>query len=372
MDWTPARRIQLRPKVRRKLEKLVRAAKTPQALATRARMVLLLADGLGAASVAERVNQSARTVRKWHGRWLKSPRVRTLHDMPRTGRPGRIPVGARVELIRLACERPDDNKAPFRDIWTQAALAGALEKSTGIRVSRAEVGRILRFELLRPHHVKQWLHSSDPDFKHKADRVCEIYLRPPKGALVICVDEKPMQALERIHRTHVASDGSVRREFEYKRHGTCCLLAAFDTRTGRVLGHVVPRRTAAALVAFVEDVARQNPGRPIYVVWDNLNTHYDGNDKRWTELNARHGGRFHFIYTPKHASWLNQVEIWFSILQRRVISRGSFKNPEALKARVLGFIGWWNDEEAHPFRWTWRTDKMEHPRRREAELRRAA
>ena len=122
----------------------------------------------------------------------------------------------------------------------------------------------------------------------------------------------------------------------------------------------------------MQEVARKNPRRPVYVVWDNLNIHYDGKDKRWTEFNARHGNRFHFNYTPKHASWLNQVEIWFSILQRRVLRYGSFKSREQLRDRVLAFIAWWNEEEAHPFRWTWRTDKVEDPRRREDELREAA
>lgn len=371
MDWTPARRIRLRRSARRKLEEMVRASKTGQAIALRARIILLLGDGLGAAAVASRVHCSARVVRKWHRRWLENPRARGLHDACRSGRPSRIPINVRLELVRLACERPDDNRAPFRDVWTYAALAEALEKSMGVRISTCEVGRILRFEMLRPHRVKQWLHSSDPDFAAKADAVSRLYLNPPKGIL-ICVDEKPMQALERIHRTHVGPGGVVRREFEYKRHGTCALLAAFDTRTGKVIGHVVRRRTGAALVAFMEQVARRYPGRPVHVVWDNLNIHYDGKDQRWTRFNARHGGRFHFVYTPKHASWLNQVEIWFSILQRRVIRYGSFRSRKELRDRVLGFIQWWNEEEAHPFRWTWRTDKVEHPRRREAELPTAA
>ena len=372
MDWTPARRVRLRCNARRKLEEMARASKTGQAIALRARIILLLGDGHGAGAVASRLHCSARVVRKWHRRWLQNPRPRGLHDAGRTGRPGRIPLGVRLELVRLACERPDDKKAPFREIWTYAALADAVESSTGFRLSVSEVGRILRFDLLRPHHVKQWLHSSDPEFTPKAERVSDIYRNPPENAVVVCVDEKPMQALARIHPTHVGGRARVRYEFEYKRHGTCVLLAAFDTSTGRVLGHVVRRRTAAALVAFMQEVARKNPRRPVYVVWDNLNIHYDGKDKRWTEFNARHGNRFHFNYTPKHASWLNQVEIWFSILQRRVLRYGSFKSREQLRDRVLAFIAWWNEEEAHPFRWTWRTDKVEDPRRREDELREAA
>ena len=113
----------------------------------------------------------------------------------------------------------------------------------------------------------------------------------------------------------------------------------------------------------MEALARRYPGRQVYVVWDNLNVHYDGRDERWIDFNARHNGRFHFVYTPKHASWMNQVEIWFSILQRRVLRYGDFSVPEQQKFRVEEFIHHWNRNEAHPFRWTWRTDSVQNRRR---------
>jgi transposase len=188
-------------------------------------------------------------------------------------------------------------------------------------------------------------------------------LAPPKGAIVVCVDEKPLQVLERKHPTRVdPRDASVRFEYEYVRHGTQALLAAFDVRTGRVLGRVVPHRSAHALVAFMEEVARRYPSQTVYVVWDNLNIHYDGADERWSRFNARHRRRFHFVYTPKHASWMNQVEIWFSILQRRIIKHGDFPTPHAQASRVRGFIEHWNRNEGHPFRWTWRTDRLQNRR----------
>lgn len=103
----------------------------------------------------------------------------------------------------------------------------------------------------------------------------------------------------------------------------------------------------------MEAVARRVPG-PVVVIWDQLNVHTDGPSKRWTEFNARHGGRFTFVHTPKHASWLNQVECWFSILERRLLRHGSFPDVDAVNARVEGFIGHWNEHEAHPFNWTFR------------------
>lgn len=273
-------------------------------------------------------------------------------DRDRSGRPARIPLEVRCKVVQLACDRPDKLYAPFRDVWTQQSLTEVVRYETGTTISRSTVQRILNTEGLRPHRVRQWLHSADPNFEVKVAAVCELYLRPPVGATVVCVDEKPMQALERKYPTVVGPGGVVRREYEYIRNGTACLLAAFDIRDGQVLGRVVPKRTGEATVAFMEELARKYPEGEVHVVWDNLNTHYDGPDKRWTKFNQRHGGRFHFVYTPKHASWMNQVEVWFSILQRRVLRYGSFYSTGHLEREVIAFTRHWNRVEAHPFRWT--------------------
>jgi transposase len=334
----------------------------------RARIVLMASKGRGTTDIARSLGVAPRTVRKWKARFAEDPHIQTLEDRERSGRPRRISLPVRCRLVQLACERPDGEENPkrFREIWTHASLADALEAATGERISVSEVGRILRFEGLRPHRVRQWLKSTDPDFDLKAKQVCNLYLAPPKGAVVISVDEKPLQVLARKHATHVDHrDGSVRYEYEYKRHGTQALLAAFDIADGSVVARVVPSRNAEALVAFMESVAAKYPDQQVYVVWDNLNIHYDGKHARWTKFNERNGGRFHFVYTPKHASWMNQVEIWFSILQRRVIRHGDFGSPAAQKKRVLGFVRRWNRHERHPFRWTWRSDAS-HNRRRAA------
>ena len=169
-------------------------------------------EGAGTEQIARQLGYSSRTVRKWKARNLAAPGVETLEDRERSGRPARVPIAIRSKLVQLACERPDgeDSPAPFRDIWTYGSLADALEEQTGYRLSVSEVGRILRSEELRPHRVRQWLKSSDPKFLPKATRICNLYRRPPKNAVVVCVDEKPMQVLERRHPTHVdARDGSV-------------------------------------------------------------------------------------------------------------------------------------------------------------------
>jgi hypothetical protein len=213
--------------------------------------------------------------------------------------------------------------------------------------------------------MQLWLHSPDPLFREKVRVICDLYRKPPPGAHVVCVDEKTsIQALSRKHPTRPPRPGRrARWEFEYVRHRTRTLIAAFDVATGTVLGQCRARRTAADLDAFMEALARRYPTGDVYVVWDNLNIH--GGDK-WAEFSRRHGGRFHFVHTPLHASWVNQIEIWFGILQRRVIRYGEFNSVEELRQRIEGFMAHWNLVEAHPFRWTFRGRFAHHPDQRAA------
>ena len=354
---------------RPKLGRLAHGTRAGHALVQRARIIVFSAKGMSTAAVARRAGCDERTVRKWKARFRADPRVKALEDERRTGRPSKVPLNIRCELIKLACKRPDDKLAPFYQVWTHKALAEALKSTTGWKLSVSEVGRILRFHHLRPHHVRMWLYSGDLNFREKADRICQLYLYPPEGSHVISVDEKPMQALERTHPTGTGPNGEVRFENGYIRNGTCCLLGAFDTQTGKVFGRVVPHRTAEELVEFMEMLALRYPTGDVYIIWDNLNTHKDGPVKRWTEFNARHGGRFHFIYTPIHASWMNQVEVWFSILERRLLRYGDFDSTGQLAWQVHLFIRHYNRHDAHPFRWTWRSDKVENPRKKKVDNR---
>jgi transposase len=350
----PARSIALDKKTRSELERLANSSAKPYRIVLRARIILVVADGLGNRETSRILGIDERTVCKWRGRFARDPRVKTLDDAHRSGRPSKVKLTTRLHLVKLACARPKDSKAPFREVWTQQTLADALFADTGVRLSRTEVRRILKYEGLRPHRVRQWLHSPDPDFEEKAKRICELYLNPPEDSVVLCIDEKPMQVLSRKNPTHVGGNANVRYEYEYKRHGTRTLLASFDILDGFVFGRAFPDRTAETLVGFMHEVAYCYPDQEVFVVWDNLNIHFDGPDKRWTQFNVKHGERFHFVYTPIHASWLNQVEIWFSIIERRVLRYGSFNSPRQLEEAVHGFIHHWNQHEAHPFRWTFR------------------
>lgn len=352
MAGSPCRPLQLRRRLRVSILKRARSLKAPHRTVVRARIIVLACDGLANAQIARKLGVSESVVRKWRRRIEEDPKVGALEDAPRAGRPPRVPVAVRCELVKLACTRTaEQRKAPLSQVWTRALLQKALAAEAGHLVSLSEIGRILRCGGLRPYRVRLWLHSPDPEFRPKVEAICKLYVSPPPGATVVCIDEKPgMQALEHRHPLHIVS-GAVRREFEYVRHGTSTLIAAFNVRTGEVFGRC-RRRTAAGLVRFLEELARRYPSGDVYVVWDNLNIHRGA---RWEQFNLRHGGRFHFVYTPLHASWVNQVEVWFSILSRAVLKHASFATCRELETAVRRFIGTWN-QAAHPFRWTFRGD----------------
>ncbi len=370
MPGPPATPISLDAATRIALFAVFRRTSAPFRDVVRAMIIVLAAQGEDNEAIARRTGLHVRTVRRWRSRFAENPDILTLRDQPRSGRPPKVPPEVRAQLIKLACARPSGSKEHkallFRDVWTYGALADALAEETGTRISESEIGRILRSNKLRPHRVRMWLHSPDPDFAAKVRRICDLYCEPPPGAVVLCIDEKAIFAREHKYAMRAPGPGwPGRKEFEYIRHGTCVLLAAFNTATGEVFGQVRLRRTACDLVVFMESVAAHYAGREIYVIWDNLNIHHDGPGKRWSRFNEAQGGRFHFVYTPIHASWTNQVEIWFSILHRRVLKHGSFTSVAAVMERVDGFIDIWNDEEGHPFNWTFRGE-VEPARKRAA------
>jgi len=317
-------------------------------------MVLLAAEGISNAAIARRLDCTDKTVRKWRSRFAARPDVSALQDDMRVGRPHVVPLAIRLELVKLACARPADCRAPFRQVWTAGALRKALKRATRFTLSLSEIRRILRDEEIRPHRMRMWLHSPDPDFAPKVRRICNLYLaRPADNEMVLCVDEKTgMQALERKHPSAMPRAGCAGRyEFEYIRRGTRTLIAAFNPHTGEVFGRCSKRRKATDLLRFMEALAKRYPHQRITIVWDNLNIHHG---PRWAAFNERHGGRFRFVHTPLHASWVNQIEIWFSILTRRALRYASFPSTKALVRAVSGFIKHWNAHEAHPFRWKFR------------------
>jgi len=282
----------------------------------------------------------------------------------------------------LATTKPADVGVPTSH-WSLDDLAYHILQDAHYRdMSRSTVQRILAEADLKPHRSRYWLHSDDPDFEARALAVCRLYLDAPRlyrrGELVVCVDEKTgMQALQRLRPGRPARPGRPElREFEYVRRGTRCLLASLVVPTGQVLGSVTERRATWDFVRHVRDVVEAFPQvRKFHWVMDNLNTHWtfalcrylarEEGEAVWQGRPRLRTGaqRRAFLqdpahkhvgyYTPKHGSWLNQVEIWFGVLSRRLLRRGEFSSVEELAARVGACIEHYDRHHAHPYEWTY-------------------
>jgi transposase len=318
-------------------------------------MVLLAADGEPIASIARQMGTCRLRVGQWLGRFFEQG-LEGLHDRARSGRPPAITALERHQVIAAACCYPRQFGVD-RNTWTLESLQEALLRSGRVRqISSSEVGRILDAADLKPYRVKSWCHSSDPEFQTKMRGIVRLYVRRPHGEPVLCIDEKSgMQVLSRSRALQPARPRRpCRDEFEYQRHGTRCLFACFNVGTGKVLGMCTKSRTRSDFFSFMDLVAETYRQRRVHVVLDNLNTHKDTTLGRFiTEWNRSHRSRFVFHYTPTHGSWLNQVELWFAIVSRRVLKHANFQTADELVQSIGTFIRRWNRTEAHPFRWTY-------------------
>lgn len=345
------------PKGRDELARWVRGQRIEHRLQLRATIVWqVLIEGQSPAAVAESLQVTVKTVRKWCNRY-QAGGIEGLRDMYRSGAPSRFTVGQRCEVIAIACDAPANYGHPEATIWTLDLLtvtAGA--RVDGPVMSRSSVQRTLTEVDLRPHKMRTWLHSPDPLFKEKVNDVVGLYLEPPPDAVVLSIDEKTsIQALERPYETKPARGRPGRQEFQYVRHGVTSLIAAFNVQSGEVLHRLGPTRTADDLLAFMDTVAdHYRDAKKVVVIWDNLNIHLEGSSRRWSAFNERHGNRFEFHYTPIHASWVNQVEVFFSVLQRACLRWRSFRSVDELEAALTQFLKRWNTVDGHPFHWTFR------------------
>lgn len=348
---TAAPALEIAKDDRKALEALCRSGTVESRLARRATLVLLAADGLSNDEIARRRGTSAWQVRRWRGRFA-SGGIEGLHDAPRSGRPKSITPVEAASVVATACEEPKRH-GERRLVWTHEAIAKAAMRSKRVRrISRSSVQRILETADLKPHKVRSWCHSTDPRFDEKLRDIVTLYTELPGNEPVLCIDEKTgMQARSHHYKLKRASPGrSGRADFEYKRNGTTGFFGCFNVRTGSLHGRCSRRRTRVDFLAFLDEVAAVYRQSRVHIVLDNLSTH---TGPRIAEWNRRHGNRFVFHYTPTKGSWLNQVELWFGILQRRVLRFGDFASVEALEAEVDRFVETWNSDEAHPFRWTY-------------------
>lgn len=320
------------------LEARCRSPVTIQRDLKRARIVLLAATGRSTRSIAKEVGVQPRIVSLWRHRFADEG-LEGLQDKPR---PGIEPTYTREtdkRILALLDKPPPKGFAR----WTGPLLAEAL--------SDVDVQYVWRF--LRNHKIdlsarKSWCESNDPDFASKAADVVGLYIDPPAKAIVLCVDEKPsIQALERAQGYLKLSNGRALtgQSHDYKRHGTTTLFAALDVATGKVLSEHRKRRRRVEFLDFMNRLVARFPGRELHVILDNLNTHKK--NERW--LKKHPNVCFHF--TPTRASWLNQVEIWFSILQGQSLSGASFTAVRELQEHIDAFVSAWN-QQAEPFAWT--------------------
>ena len=340
---------------RLELRRLLRRGKTEARVYRRGHMVLAADQGVSKSAVARRFGTNRYRVGLWVNR-VQAEGLDGLRDRPRPGRPKTISALERHEVIAAACRAPREFGVE-RTVWSHEAIADTLRSSEIVeQISASSVGRILLAGDVKPHRVKMWCHSNDPLFREKLHDVVGLYLDPPPGEPVLCIDEKSgMQALSRARGLIQARPGrNGRLEFEYRRNGTRCLFGCFNVRTGKVFGACSPTRKRPDFFAFMDRVASVYRQGRVHVVLDNLNTHRDTSAGDFvSQWNRRHGDRFVFHYTPTHGSWLNQIELWFGILSRRVLKHGSFATVDELERAVMAFIEQWNEREAHPFRWTY-------------------
>lgn len=334
-----AAKVRLKPKARAVLEARLRAPTTEQRAVLRAQIVLLAAEGRSTRSIAREVGTMPRTVSQWRGRFAREG-LAGLDDKPRPGPAPKYKAEAGRRILAVL-ERPPP--AGFAR-WTGPLIATELGD-----VHEQYVWRFLRAQQVDLDGRKSWCESNDPKFTAKAADVVGLYMAPPENAIVICVDEKPsIQALERAQGYLKLPSGRTLtgHSHDYKRNGTSTLFAAFEVATGKVTVAHKNRRRRVEFLAFMNDIVADYPDTAIHVVLDNLNTHKPKND-RW--LKGHPNVQFHF--TPTRASWLNQVEIWFSILEGKSLHGASFTSVLQLRQHIDAFIEVYN-ENAMPFAWT--------------------
>lgn len=321
------------------LERRVRATTTPARDLVRARIILLAAQGMRNDRIAQRVGTSPSVVSMWRMRFVHRG-MEGLRDKPRSGRPRRYDATTEQRILAQLDASPPAGWAS----WNGRLLAAALGD-----VSPRQVWRVLQRHRISLQRRHSWCVSTDPQFAQKAADIVGLYLNPPDNAVVICVDEKPhIQALERAQGYLRLPDGRALTGFshEYERHGTTTLFAALKVATGMVrAGHYRRRRRREFLDFMNEVIADYDPDIEIHVVLDNLSTHKPKRE-RWL---ARHPN-VHFHFTPTHACWLNQVEIWFSLLARAVLRGASFTHVRELRDAIDRFIEVY-DAVAAPFEW---------------------
>jgi transposase len=379
-------------------------------LAQRSKIVLMAFEKVHNDQIAGQVGLNRNQVGIWRHRWkdaffdlvavecsegipaLKQAIIKLLSDSPRSGRPPLTTSEQLTQVASLARESPSESSLPISQ-WTSTEMVNELiRREVFEQVSAASIRRWLDRMDLKPHRHKYWLFSPDrstPDYDQRVRLICEVYAEAIEayqrfGIHTICVDEQTgIQALERIALDRACAPGFWRRlEYEYKRHGTLCLFGNFHVATGKLVAPMIREtRTEVDFVDNLKGIVGEDPKARFRIVLDNLNTHCSETCVRYVAEECRIDGdtlgekgrsgilkdqdsrreflsnplhRIHFYFTPKHSSWLNQIEIWFGVVRSKVTRYGSFCSIGNLRNKLTEFIRYYNDVLSHPYQWTYR------------------
>ena len=342
----PLKPLEVSGSTREELESLSRSLSLAAGLVSRAKIVLLCADGFDNKAVAEEVGTSRQTVGKWRERF-RTQGLMGLYDERRLGKPRSIEDDEVMVLLRKTL---DTEPADGSTHWSCRSMAD----TTG--VSKSTVHRVWKAFNIQPHRQKHFRLSTDPFFVEKVHDIVGLYLNPPDNAMVLYVDEKGQtQALERTQPLLPLGLGYVEGVTHgYIRHGTTTLFAALDVATGQILAQCKPRHRHQEFLSFLKHIdANVPPDLDVHLVVDNYSTHKHVKVKRW--LAAR--PRYHIHFTPTYSSWINQVEIWFNIITQKAIRRGSFSSVRQLVDKIRYFTDAYNPQ-ARPFLWTATADSI--------------
>ena len=326
------------------LQAKLRCRSLPAEDVRRADIILRLAEGQAQRAVARQMRCSINTVRLWLERYQVE---------------GLAGLYARHQGRQVEAESPA-LEAKILDCTRRAPKDGSTHWSTRkmaeeLGISHMRVARTWAKAGLRPHRLRRYMASDDPDFHKKAADVIGLYLKPPTNAVVFCVDEKTaIQALDRLDPVLPLSAGRAERHgFEYFRHGTLSLYAALNTQTGEVLGKTAGKHTSAEFVAFLDELTSGQPRkREIHVIVDNLSAH----KTERVQLFLQEHPQVKLHFTPTYSSWLNQVELWFSKIERDVIARGVFSSVKDLAKKIMRYIRRYN-HQAKPVKWTYKNTR---------------
>lgn len=341
----PKAELKIDDNERDELQRLSRRRTVGAALALRARIVLECAKGVDNVDVAEKLGIRTQTVGKWRKRFVDRG-LDGLHDEPRIGRPRSVTDDVVEQIIDTTLH--EDPKAATH--WSSRTLADRLG------VTQSAVARVWKAFGLRPDRTESFSLSKDPQFVEKVRDIVGLYMSPPDNALILCVDEKSqIQALDRSQALlPMMPTHPERRTATYVRHGTTSLFAALDVATGRVIGKLFKRHRADEFIRFLREIEKNAPEElDVHLVMDNYATHKTEKVKRWLMRRPR----FHVHFTPTYSSWLNLVESFFSILERRVTKRGVHKTTRALEKDIKAFLDDHNGDPK-PFVWAKTADQI--------------